>query len=694
MRSKFVVVFLVFSLLLTGCGQTAPTPTAVVQAPTEAPEPTATAQPEPPTDTPAPAPTKAPPESTPTAEPVPEPAAVFEPAPCPMQLPSSQTEGETVECGYLVVPENRADPDSDTIRLAVAIFHPPDGPAHPDPIIYLSGGPGGSGLEFLFIAFDVAFAPVFAAGRDLIVLDQRGIGYSEPALDCPEVAELSRELLDWEVDGKVLSDEEASELFLETVAACEEELSAVADLTAYNTAANATDINDLRLALGYDQVNLWGTSYGTRLALGIMRDYPEGLRSVVLDSVYPPSVDLYLEIPDNTLRAFDTLFYGCAADADCAAAFPDLEWVFFDTVDRLNEEPGAYEVTDALTKERFDVLLDGDTLVAMLFSWLYHTDVIPSLPQIIYDASDGNFDLLALIQGSLMAQREAMSLGMQLSVQCNEEFSFSSLEEYEALLDDYPQLRGFLEDALVGKPGFTICEEWDSGQADPIENEPVWSDVPTLVMAGEFDPITPPAWAHLAAETLPNATVVEFSGVGHGASVVEGCPRDMLIAFLSDPTSPPDDACLAEMGVQFVVPSGEEVAIELEPFTHEVMGITGLKPVGWSEAGPGVFARGSSGLDIVSVIQQSADGSADHLLATLSSQLRLDEIPTGVDQREANGLTWTLYHVVVQNISVDFALAEGGGLALIVLLQSPRDERETLYEQVYLPAIDTLVPVQ
>jgi hypothetical protein len=150
-------------------------------------------------------------------------------------------------------------------------------------------------------------------------------------------------------------------------------------------------------------------------------------------------------------------------------------------------------------------------------------------------------------------------------------------------------------------------------------------------MAGEFDPITPPARAHHAAETLPNATVVEFAGVGHGASIVEGCPRDMLIAFLSDPTGSLDDACLDGMGVQFVVPSEEEVAIELEPFTHELMHITGLKPVGWSEAGPGVFARGSSGLDIVSVIQQSADGSAEHLLATLASQLRLDEIPEGVD---------------------------------------------------------------
>jgi hypothetical protein len=124
------------------------------------------------------------------------------------------------------------------------------------------------------------------------------------------------------------------------------------------------------------------------------------------------------------------------------------------------------------------------------------------------------------------------------------------------------------------------------------------------------------------------------------------------------------------------------------------MRITGLKPTGWSEAGPGVFSRGSSGLDIVSVIQQSADGSAEHLLATLASQLRLDEIPEGVDQREANGLTWELYSVEVQNIAVDFALTEGGGLALIVLLQSPPDERDTLYAQVYLPAIDNLVPVE
>ena len=220
------------------------------------------------------------------------------------------------------------------------------------------------------------------------------------------------------------------------------------------------------------------------------------------------------------------------------------------------------------------------------------------------------------------------------------------------------------------------------------------SDVPTLLMAGEFDPITPPAWARHAAETLPNGTVFEYAGVGHGASIVEGCPRDMLIAFFNDPTTALDDACVAEMGVQFVVPSGEVEAVELEPFTSEAMGITGLKPAGWTEAGPGVFARGSSGLDVATLIEQSAHGSADNLLATLSSQLGLDELPASIGEREANGVTWTLYTAEVQGISVDIALAESDGLVFIVLLQSSMDERDALYEAVYLPAIDALVLIE
>jgi len=236
-------------------------------------------------------------------------------------------EGETVECGYLIVPEDRADPDSRDIRLAVAIFRHPDGAPEPDPIIYLEGGPGGSPLEIRAPNF-AYFGPIFAANRDIILFDQRGVGFSEPALDCPALTELYLDLLDFEADGELLTAQEILDRKVEAFMACAEDLSAVADLSAYNTVANAADVNDLRLALGYDQVNLYGSSYGTRLALGVMRDFSEGVRSVVLDAPYGPDADIYLDTPSSFDRALTVLTKECAADDACNAAYPDLRTCF------------------------------------------------------------------------------------------------------------------------------------------------------------------------------------------------------------------------------------------------------------------------------------------------------------------------------------------------------------------------------
>ena len=338
--------------------------------------------------------------------------------------------------------------------------------------------------------------------------------------------------------------------------------------------------------------------------------------------------------------------------------------------------------------------MHGDNLLGLLFQLLYETDIIPSLPSLIYDAHEGNYDMIALIYGSLIAQQEVMSIGMQFSVQCNEELAFGSLAEFEAAVAEYPELTELFGGSVVGKLTFEVCDAWNSGQADAVENEAVISDVPTLVMAGEYDPITPPAWAQHAAETLENGYFFEYPGVGHGASVVEGCPTDMMIAFLNDPSSTPDDACITAMDwPQFVVP-GETQTIELEPFSSEVFGIQGVVPAGWSEVSPGAYARGASGLDVATVLVQSAPMSADTLLTLLAGQLGLSEAPESVGEREANGMTWTLYAVEVQNIPVDFALAESEGVAFIVLLQSDPGEHDALYEAVFLPVLDALVPLE
>jgi pimeloyl-ACP methyl ester carboxylesterase len=481
--------------------------------------------------------------------------AVFEPAVCPFQLPPGQIEGTTVECGYLVVPEKRADPDAGTIRLAVGIFHPPGGATESDPIIYLAGGPGGSVLELLHLSFEGLYQPIMAVGRDLILFDQRGVGLSEPALDCPDAHELALELLDHVRDGEELSEEEMDVLFGDAYAACADDLRAVADLTAYNTVASAADVNDLRLALGYDQVNLWGQSYGTRLALGVLRDYPQGVRSVVLDSVYPPDVDMYLESPANLDRALEALFEACAADAACSAAYPCLRQVFFDTVERLNSNPVETVIRDPFTGRIHSALLTGDVYFGLVFQLLYVTEMLPALPQLITDVSQGDVETFNRIRGAVLGQGMAISRGMSFSVQCNEETAFSTVEEFDAALADYPELADFLEGGSLGRAAYVVCTFWGAGQAAEIENEPVTSDIPTLVMTGEFDPITPPAWGRQAAETLENSSFYLYPNVGHGAASVAGCPQDMLVAFLDDPSRPPDDTCIAEMILRFAVPT-------------------------------------------------------------------------------------------------------------------------------------------
>ncbi|MFZ5915411.1 MAG: alpha/beta fold hydrolase [Chloroflexota bacterium] len=683
MKPKHILAVILMSLvlLLAACAEKA-TPT---------PLPTAT---QPPSATPTPEPSATPlPTATPTAEPSPpayEP--IFEAAGCPFQLPAGQVESETVRCGYLILPENRSDPNSRDIRLAVAIFGPTAGAAAADPILYLSGGPGGSVLEYLYLAFS-RFEPLLTLGRELILFDQRGVGFSQPALDCPAVLELGLELLDEELDGRPLADPEMSELNLEALLACEADLLAVADLTTYNTLANAADINDLRLALGYDQMNLWGASYGTRLALEVMRDFPEGLRSVVLDSVYPPDIDLYLEGPVNLDRSMDLLFESCASDTACNAAYPNLRTVFFETVERLNETPLPSQVIDPFTGQRYDAVFDGDSLLGLTFRLLYETDVLPSLPQLIYAVSQDDLSLAELIRGQLLAQADAMSQGMQFSVQCNEEFAFNTLEDFQAVVASYPELAPVYGDSAVGELAFRVCQDWDSGVADARENEPVISDVPTLLMAGQYDPITPPAWARHTAQTLANGHLFEYPGVGHGASIVLGCPQAMMQAFIDDPTRAPDDACIDALGLQFQVPETGAVVIQLEPLTNETMGIESVAPAGWTEVSPGVYSRANSALDVTVAIVQAAPTTTDALVQMLVMQLGLSEAPEVASLREANGLTWTLYTAQVQGFTVDAALAQSGELALVVLLQSAASERDALYEAVFLPMIDATVPL-
>lgn len=473
--------------------------------------------------------------------PVTKPSALprFVQAPCPFTPALDLLNVRSVSCGHVIVPEDHARPSGPSIRLAVAVFHPPEIRPGAPPLIWLEGGPGGASLDSLGPLITGSLARAMLSGRDLVLFDQRGTGHSLPSLACPEVVRAKYELWAQRLDPEA-----------ETAAAnrarqeCRDRLvRAGVNLSAYTSAQNAADVNAIRLALGYETVMLYGASYGARLALTVMRDFPEILRGVVLDSAVPPQADLYAELPASAQRAFDTLFAGCAADPGCDAAYPNLDRVFTETVARLDAEPPTVQLRRTRTGETYNLVLTGARFTRALFQALYSTAAIPLLPRAIAAARAGDYEpFVAAVRDLLLY--DGVSWGMYYSVQCAEEVPFTTRATVAAAART---VRPEIVRALGGEGIFTTCTVWDVRQAPAIENAPVQSSLPTLVLAGQYDPVTPPAWGHLVASTLPNSTFIEFPGVGHGAAFGGPCPFVIFAAFLADPSARPNSGCLAQM---------------------------------------------------------------------------------------------------------------------------------------------------
>ena len=599
--------------------------------------------------------------------------------------------GFEVDCGWLVAPEDRSNPDNgETVQLHVAIFRTNAEGAPDDPIVYLEGGPGGDALETIPFAFTQTFAP-FTENRDFIMFDQRGTGFSSPSLECTETTDLAYELLDDD-----LPIEEALQQELEALETCRKRLEKEADLSQYNSEASAADLADLRVALGYDEWNLFGISYGTRLALTTMRDHPEGIRSVILDSTYPPQVSLPLEAGINADRAFDVFFNSCATDPECSEAFPDLETRFFELVDALNATPTTVTILDVFTLDEYDAIVDGDTLIALLFQSLYSSDLIPILPGLIEDAESGNYQSLELLLSNFLANIDFISAGQTYSVQCREEVPFTDPEALQASGDFDPYIKRFVEAGTnTGPFVLEICDLWDVGEADPIENMAVDSDIPTLVLAGEFDPITPPSWGRLAAETLTNSFFLEFPGLGHGTSVAHPCALSIARDFLDDPLSTPDSACIDEMaGPDFVTGNEPIAAVRLTPVTIESFGATiqSVIPEEWDELTAGTFVRGESGLDQTALLFQAVGGNqADLLLSLLTTQLGADEGDISSRPYESSRASWQIHSIEVEGVATDVALAETDGFTVLVLLASDPGDRDTYYDAILIPALEALI---
>ena len=602
---------------------------------------------------------------------------VLAPGRCPFQPPP----GTDPTCGHVSVPENREQPDGRWIRLAVAIFPARSTETYP-PVVYLEGGPGGEALASIPYSYEDRFA-FLDAERTVVIFDQRGVGFSEPDLSCPDILHLSFEMLDED-----LPTEEMLARQVAVLDGCREGwVDAAIDFTRYNSAESAADVADLRVALGYDEWDLYGVSYGTRLALTVMRDHPEGVRSVILDSTYPPEVDGVALILPNAARAFDELFSACASDPVCSSTYGDLESLLFSVVDRLNASPVELWVLDFLNFEGHPALLDGDSFLGLVFQSLYSEAFLPGIPKLMADARDGHyFDAQALL--SLFLANEAFfSIGQFLSVECNEEVPFSDPESVRSRRDAYPRLAPLVEGALVqSEYAFEFCSRWGAGVADPIEAEPITSDIPTLVLAGRFDPITPPEYGRRVADRLEKAWFVEFPTLAHGIATVEGCPRSVTLDFLEDPHTAPDPTCVADMpGIEFDVFAP---MAEIEFVEDQVGRYTVHVPEGWSGE-EGFYQRGLGSDATALLIIPGAAGFGDVVLAAVARTW------TGVDieesaEVESGERIWRRFSAGAGSVSVEAALYDEGTESIVVALVSDPRETTHLVGQVMLPVLESL----
>lgn len=446
-------------------------------------------------------------------------------------------------CGTLTVPESRvpalAD-DSNSIELAVAILRSTSPNPLPDPIVFLDGGPGGYTLDFA-----TYYASMFTSlrqERDIILFDQRGTGHSAPATQCAELSRYDYDSIQND-DPDYIDLQRYEDALFECVQRHRESGTNFRALTSYES---ATDVRDLIVALGYEQANLFGISYGTRLALTVMRDHPDVVRAAVLDSVYPPQIDSYPQVARNFERSLSLIAEACANSVTCHENYPDVTGAFIRLINQLNARPQRITYTDFYTGESYSVLLTGSRIIDATFSLLYDTNVLRQIPGYIYRALDGDFQpFLDELFRTLYFNQTYISIPMYFSVECYEEIAFTPPDVMTALTGKSTSI---IESFAVDNDFYSrVCQRLQPASVVPAENQPVRSDIPALMLTGVYDPITPPAWAFDTAAYLSRAYVFTFPGLSHGVYSHGGCPRAITGVFLNNPQQRPDSYCLNTM---------------------------------------------------------------------------------------------------------------------------------------------------
>ena len=486
---------------------------------------------------------------------------------CPFKNDIDYEPGE-IECGLLQVPENRENPNSRFIELHFIKLNSTwddeeqeeededeETSLAPgkrdDVVIYLTGGPGAPATYYVDRFVDHGIRK----HRDLFILEQRGIGHSGDF--CRKYSSRKPEKFDVETfdEQQQASLTAADDCVINAVAAG-------VDVTGYNTIENARDVHALRLALGIDQWNVWGISYGTILGQAYIKEDPEGIRAIVLDSNVPLNVtenDINWRVInwyDRDLKKLEEL---CQADAGCAKRYPDLAKRLRAATKSIIDDPIVVDVKDTEIYPSGKATIFADVAAFLPFILFYEQSNYPGLPGMIYawtDALERRDETLfkALAQAGGVGFGGG-SPGMYDAILCLDGDKDAQVNSGALDREAFPILSAAIGSAEFSQKQAQRCRDMGMAPRDAAEYSPVSTDIPALIVEGDMDPITPPPLGKTILPGFSNGTYVEFPYAGHGPTRSVECGGDFLNLFFDNPTAEPDLSCVDEMEVpEFYVP--------------------------------------------------------------------------------------------------------------------------------------------
>lgn len=434
---------------------------------------------------------------------------------------------EQVQCGQLDVLENYQKLDGRQISINVVVLPSIDRTSTKEPLMFLAGGPGQAATE-LAAHIRRVFTEVRKT-RDIILVDQRGTGKSS-ALQCDDTIEKTQNIYTSSiVDLNVQDIRECISTFTQ-------------EMSEYNSENAIRDFDAVRAALGYEMINVYGGSYGTRAALVYMRMFPQHLRSVVLDSVGP------IEVPigafgQSAAQSFKALVENCHAEAACQKAFPNIESEFQQVFQSLVSSPKTLSILHPRLGTPVDMVVDGDKFINSIRMQLYSMEGRTMVPLVIHQAYKGNYMPLAglLARQDTTDSEGGMYMGLTLNIVCNEDFPKISINDWNA--DANNQFGRNISHRMWR----LACPVWPKYRPDDSFYKPVIADIPTLILSGKLDPVTPPSNGEKSDKTLPNSRHIIVKNAAH---IVAGntCALELIDQFL-DELKPEElnEKCLTEM---------------------------------------------------------------------------------------------------------------------------------------------------